>query len=234
MSGQAPERWVRAATDSDRADALAFIARAARMSEAAVIRLHARPDGRLGLWTHTGFDVLATRSIVGASAPDDIVCDAEQLRGVLAGAAAGTRVDPGFTFGSAWKGALPPAGGYTHVDDVPARSVVELARSGAKLARTEGSAHGPATGLLDQGVLEVAPADGQQPVTIILRSVFALTAMGFIRDADGREVTDTSDLTRIAADEPVRVRASAAWIRIDARFGSVYQRRSRDLTVTPL
>ena len=234
MSGQVPERWVRAATESDRADALAFIARAARMSEAAVIRLHGRPDERLGLWTHTGFDVLATRSIVGASAPDDIVCDAEQLRAVLAGAATGARVDPGFTFGSAWKGALPPDGGYTHVDDVPARSVVELARSGARLARTEGSAHGPATGLLDQGVLEVVAAAGQPPVTIILRSVFALTAMGFIRDADGREVTDTSDLTRIAADEPVRVRASAAWIRIDARFGSVYQRRSRDLMVTPL
>ena len=234
MSGQTPERWVQAATDSDRADALAFIARAARMNEAAVIRLHGRPDGRLGLWTHTGFDVLATRSIVGASAPDDIVCDAEQLRVALTGAAAGAQVDPGFTFGSAWKGALPPADGYTHVDDVPARSVVELARSGARLARTEGSAHGPATGLLDQGVLEVAAADGQQPVTIILRSVFALTAMGFIRDADGHEVTDTSDLTRIAGDEPVRVRASAAWIRIDARFGSVYQRRSRDLKVTAL
>ncbi len=234
MIGHGAERWVQAASASDRADALAFVARAARMNEAAVIRLQGRPDGRLGLWTHTGFDVLATRSIVGGSAPADIVCDAEQLRTVLAVADAGTRVDPGFTFASAWKGALPPASGYVHVDDVPARSVVELARSGAKLARTEGSAHGPATGLLDQVVLEASALDGLQPVAIILRSVFALTAMGFIRDADGREVTDTSELTRIADDEPVRVRASPAWIRIDARYGSVYQRRTRDLTVTAL
>ena len=234
MNGPTPERWVHAASESDRTDALAFIARAARMSDAAVIRLHGRPDGRLGLWTHTGFDVLATRSIVGGSAPADIVCDAEQLRAVLATAQPGTLADPGFTFGGAWQGALPAATGYTHVDDVPARSVVELARSGARLARTEGSAHGPATGLLDQGVLEVSAGAGEPAVTIILRSVFALTAMGFVRDADGHEVTDTSDLNRIAEDEPIRVRASTAWIRIDARFGSVYQRRTRDLSVTAL
>ena len=66
MIGHGAERWVQAASASDRADALAFVARAARMNEAAVIRLQGRPDGRLGLWTHTGFDVLATRSIVGA------------------------------------------------------------------------------------------------------------------------------------------------------------------------
>ena len=84
MIGHGAERWVQAASASDRADALAFVARAARMNEAAVIRLQGRPDGRLGLWTHTGFDVLATRSIVGGSAPADIVCDAEQLRTVLA------------------------------------------------------------------------------------------------------------------------------------------------------
>lgn len=189
--------------------------------QAAVIRLHARPDGRLGLWTHTGFDVLATRSIIGASAPDDIV-DAEQLRG-SGGCRAGTRVDPGFTFGSAWKGALPRGGGYTHVDDVADRW--SNSRAAVPSSPAPGSAHGPATGLLDQGVLEGGAcrrtAAGDDHPAIGVRA-----DRRFIRDADGREVTDTSDLTRIAADEPVRVRASAAWIRIDARFGSVYQRRS--------
>ena len=31
--------------------------------------------------------------------------------------------------------------------------------------------------------------------------------------------------TRVAADEVVRVRATPAWLRVDARFGTVYRRR---------
>ena len=102
------------------------------------------------------------------------------------------------------------------------------------MAREEGSGHGPATGLLDQDVLEVTSEEGALRAAVSMRSVFALTGMGFIRDADGRAVTETSDTRAIAADEPVRIRMSAAWIRIDARFGSVYQRRHRDLAVTVL
>jgi len=112
--------------------------------------------------------------------------------------------------------------------------VVELAREGARLAREEGSNFGPATGLLDQGVLDVSSADGALNAAVSLRSLFALTAMGFVRDSDGHEITEASPLDAIGATEPVRVRISAAWIRIDARYGSVYQRRHRDLDVTVL
>ena len=59
-----------------------------------------------------------------------------------------------------------------------------------------------------------------------MRAVFALTSMGFVRDGDGREITEDSPLTAIAEGEPVRVRMSPAWIRVDARYGSVYQRRA--------
>ena len=58
--------------------------------------------------------------------------------------------------------------------------------------------------------------------------------MGFVRDADGHEITETSPIDAIGETEPVRVRMSAAWIRIDARYGAVYQRRHRDLEVTVL
>jgi hypothetical protein len=48
-----------------------------------------------------------------------------------------------------------------------------------------------------------------------MRCVFALTAMGFLpQDADA-----------IDSSEIVRVRILRAWLRIDARFGSVYRRR---------
>ena len=59
----------------------------------------------------------------------------------------------------------------------------------------------------------VSAADAS--VGIPMRCVFALTAMGFLPQSS--EAVD--------ADEIVRVRMLRAWLRIDARFGSVYRRR---------
>ncbi|MXP22556.1 hypothetical protein GIY30_14520 [Gordonia sp. HNM0687] len=227
-----PERHITLAGVADRADAVAFLGRALRLDDAAVVRLAARSDGLIGLWVTTGFDVLAARSVFGRQRPGDIVCDAASLRTSLLAASPGDQVDPGFAMESAWRGALPATGGFTQLDDVPARTVVELSRGGAHLARNEGSAHGPATGLLDQDVLEVSAADSERRASVSMRSLFALTAMGFIRDAQGGEVTETSPIDLIDAAEPVRIRLSGAWIRIDARFGSVFQRRER-LSMTP-
>ena len=55
-----------------------------------------------------------------------------------------------------------------------------------------------------------------------MRCVFALTAMGFLPQSDAAEQLDPGT---VAADEIVRVRTLPAWLRIDARFGSVYRRR---------
>ena len=231
MIGDAGERYVIVDRAEDQADAVAFLARAVRLDDMAVVRMSIRPDGLLGLWSHTGFDVLVTRAIFGRMAPKDLVCDASALRSALSATAPGAAVDPGMPFDSAWRGALPLQTGYHHVDDVPARTVVALAREGARVARDEGSAHGPATGLLDQEVLDVASAQGNLQAAITMRSLFALTAMGFIRDESGRAITESSEVEAIAEDEPIRIRMSAAWIRIDARYGAVYQRRHRDLDV---
>ncbi|MFW0790155.1 hypothetical protein [Gordonia sp. CPCC 205333] len=234
--GLRPERYIEINV-GERSDAAAFLARALRQDEAAVVRLKQRSDGRIGLWVTTGFEVLATRSVVGSSRPDDLICDAAILRRDLESDAA--LIDPGFSMDSAWRGALPASSGFIQVDDVPVRAVVELSRRGAVLARNEGSAHGPATGLLDQVVLEVSPGDGydeekSKPVGVLLRSLFAVTAMGFVRDRNNHEITDASPLDSISEDEPVRVRASATWVRLDARFGSVYQRRADQFSVTVL
>lgn len=233
MTESTPERHITLSGATDRADAIAFLSRSLRGDETAVVRIVARPDGLLGLWVNTGFDVLAGRSVFGTMQPDDIVADATALRAALTAVEPGVPVDPGFPFDSAWRGALPAAGGFVHVDDVPARTIAELSRGGAQLARTEGSAHGPATGLLDQEVLDVASADGALRAAVSMRALFALTAMGFIRDSDGREVTESSSLDLIAPTEPVRIRLSGAWIRLDARYGSVYRRRER-LAMTPV
>lgn len=197
-----------------RADLATFVDHALRLDDAAVIRIRARSPGLLTAWVATGFDVLASRVVAGRVRPDDMSVGADALARGLANVDATGFVDPGFAMDSAWRGGLPPESGFTHLEDIPARVVVDLARDGAQLAREQGSAHGPPVSLLDQEVIEVS--SGDVVVGLPMRSVFALTAMGFV--AQSAETID--------AGEMIRVRVSPSWLRIDARFGSVYRRRA--------
>lgn len=110
-------------------------------------------------------------------------------------------------------GWLPPESGFTYLDDVPARVMLDLAHRGARLAKEHGSSAGPPVSLLDQEVIQVSSAD--VVVGLPMRCVFALTAMGFLPQS----------AETISADELIRVRISPAWLRLDARFGSVYRHR---------
>jgi hypothetical protein len=198
---------------AQRADLTAFVERAARLDSAAVIRLRARAVGTVTAWAATGFDVLASRVVTGTLRPDDLSVGADELARGLAAAGSDGYVNPGFPMDSAWRGALPPDSGFAHLDDVPARLMLDLAQRGARLAKEHGSAQGPPVSLLDQEVIRVSSADIS--VGVPMRCVFALTAMGFLPQS--AEAVD--------ADEIVRVRTLPAWLRIDARFGSVYRRR---------
>jgi len=122
-------------------------------------------------------------------------------------------VDPGYSLDSAWRGVLPPESGFAHLDDVPARAMLGLAQRGAELAKEHGGTHGPPVSLLDQEVVNVQA--GAASAGIPMRCVFALTALGFLPQAAGD----------VSPDEVVRVRVLPAWLRIDARYGSVYRRR---------
>jgi hypothetical protein len=196
-----------------RADLAAFVERALRLDDAAVIRLRKRTPGMLTAWVATGFDVLASRVVAGTTRPDDLSVGADELaRGLSAMDSAGY-VYPGFTMDSAWRGVLPPESGFVHLDDVPARVMLDLAQEGARLAKEHSSSHGPPASLLDQDVVRVDSAEAS--VGLPMRCVFALTAMGFL--------PQTADA--VDADEMIRVRVSPAWLRVDARFGSVYRRR---------
>jgi hypothetical protein len=193
-----------------RSDLAVFVERVLRLDEAAVVRLRARPDGLVMAWVATGFDVLAVRAVAGRLNPDDLSCGADELARGLRSADDFGYVDPGYPMDSAWRNGLPPDTGFTHLDDVPAAVLTDLAERGAGLAREHGSAQGPPTSLLDQDVLQVS--SGDVAVGVPMRCVFALTAMGFVPEPPGE-------------DEIVRVRLSPTWLRIDARFGSVYRRR---------
>jgi len=198
---------------ANRSDLATFVERAARLDPAAVIRLRARAGGLLVAWVATGFDVLASRVVVGTMRPNDLSAGADELARGLSAADSSGYVNPGFPMDSAWRGALPPESGFSHVDDVPARVVLDLAQRGAQLAKEHGSSHGPPVSLLDQEVVRVSSRDVS--VGIPMRCVFTLTAMGFLPQSP--EAVD--------AEEFVRVRILPAWLRIDARFGSVYRRR---------
>jgi hypothetical protein len=191
----------------------AFVERATRLDPAAVIRLRTRSGGLVTAWAATGFDVLASRVVAGTVRPDDLSVGADELARGLAEADSSGYVSPGFPMDSAWRGGLPPDSGFTHLDDVPARLMLDLAQRGAELAKEHGSAQGPPVSLLDQEVMRVSLADVS--VGVPMRCVFALTAMGFLPQS--AEAVD--------ADEIVRVRTLPTWLRIDARFGSVYRRR---------
>lgn len=198
---------------AQRRDLAAFVDYVLRLDDAAVIRLRTRPAVLLTAWVATGFDVLASRVVAGEVRPEDLSVGADALaRGISAMDDSGY-VDPGFAMDSAWRGALPPDSGFTHLEDIPARVLLDLAQRGARLAKEHGSSHGPPVSLLDQEVIQVSSSGVS--VGLPMRCVFALTAMGFLPQSPDA----------ISADEMIRVRVLPTWLRIDARFGSVYRRR---------
>jgi hypothetical protein len=217
-----PERGIWLDDVTHREDLATFTERAMRLDEAAVIRLRERAGGLVVAWVATGFDVLASRVVDGRIKPADLSAGADALSAGLTAMDRGGYVDPGFPMDSAWRGALPPETGFVHLDDVPARAVLDLAQRGVALAKEHSSAHGPPASLLDQEV--VAVSSGEESVGIPMRCVFALTAMGFLPQSEAA-AQGGLDPETVAADEIVRVRAQPAWLRIDARFGSVYRRR---------
>lgn len=192
---------------ADRDDATAFTGRVTRWDPAGLIRL--RTDGdAVRMWAGTPFDALVTRAIRGTLTPADVTVHAGNLLSGLAVATA-PAVDPGPTVDAAWRSQLPPPGGWVLVDEVPATVLAALAEEGATGARDRpGPAGAASTALLDTEVLTVSGAGMR--VVLSLRMVFALSGMGF---------------APTAPDEVVRVSATDAWARIDARYGAVVRRR---------
>ncbi len=191
----------------DRDDATAFTGRVARWDAAGPVRL--RADGEVvRMWATTPFDALVTRAVRGALVPSDITVHAGNLLSGLAVATA-SDVDPGTVVDAAWRAQLPPPGGWVTVDEVPAAVLAALAEEGATNARDRpGPAGAASTSLLDTEVLTVS--GGGMRVTLTLRVVFALSGMGF---------------APAVPEEMVRISATDAWARIDARFGAVVRRR---------
>lgn len=220
MSSPDAERGLWLDDVAHREDLLTFVERAMRLDDASVIRLRERDAGQVAAWVATGFDVLASRAVGGRVKPGDLSVGADALAAALPAMDRSGFVEPGFAMDSAWRGMLPPTTGFVHLDDVPARVMLDLAQRGVALAKEHGSAHGPPASLLDQEV--VAVSSGATTVGIPMRCVFALTAMGFLPQST---TADQFAPESVAPDEVVRVRVLPTWLRVDARFGTVYRRR---------
>lgn len=203
------------ADPAERENLATFLGHALRLDEAVPVRLRRRGDRHVSAWVATGFETLAVRTVAGELGVADTTVGADLVH---AGLRAGGPIDLGYSMDSAWRGALPPAEGFVHIDDVPARTLIELSEQGVALAREHGGKHGPPASLLDQTVLTVSA--GEFEVEVPMRVVFALTAMDFIPHSGDRAASH-----RIADAEIVRVRATGSWLRIDARYGSVARRR---------
>ncbi|BBY15053.1 hypothetical protein [Mycolicibacterium litorale] len=208
-----PERGLWLADSGNRDDLAVFAERALRLDDAAVVRLRERAGGDVVAFVATGFDVLASRVVHGRVRPRDLCAGADALAAGLAAMDGSGFVDTGFPMDSAWRGAVPPDAGFTHLDDVPARVMLDLASRGGALVREHSGAHGPPSSLLDQEVVAVSAGDDR--VGVPMRCVFALTAMGFLPQSSAA----------LTSDDIVRIRVTATWLRIDARFGSVLRRR---------
>ncbi|HEY5882978.1 MAG TPA: hypothetical protein VIU11_29005 [Nakamurella sp.] len=195
------------ADGEDREDATAFAGRVARWDASGPIRLRADAD-LVRLWATTPFDALVTRAVRGSVTPADVTVHAGNLLAGLAVSRA-DEVDPGPSIDASWRSQLPPPDGWVTVDEVPATVLAALAEEGATGARDRpGPAGAASTALLDTEVLTVSGAGMR--VVINLRMVFALSGMGFAPSVPG---------------EQVRISATDAWARIDARFGAVVRRR---------
>ena len=183
-----------------------LIGRAADLDASASVRFR-----QLGHWVDvfvtTPFQVVASRRIEGTASRDGAVVSAVELIDALR---AGTE-----TIGAArdpnWPGALPPAEGFTLVDNIPVTIVRELADKGQALARQFSGPLGPPASLLDQTVLTVEGEAGTAEIT--MRMIFTCTSLGLIPGFSA-----PMDIPR-----HLRVSVSGRWVRVDAPFGTVYR-----------
>lgn len=226
MSAPAPAGGrIRVPGPSDRDDLRTLLRRVLRLDEAAVVRLTSAGDGRMRVWARTPFGALVVRVLGGECPGGDVVCGADHLLTELDLLPRGDRdglIDPGMPLLSAWQGLLPPSDGFTPVENVPAQILLDLTESGRTVAQESAGPAGLPPSLLDQPALTVR-AETDAPVRIDMRTVFSLVLCGFVPERAGRA----------PEGEPVRVSERGAWLRIDARYGTVY-RRTDALSLEPL
>ncbi|WP_333619932.1 hypothetical protein [Dietzia sp.] len=204
--------WIDVPAENDRRDLEALVRRLTAMDEASAMRIVAA-GGALRIWARTPFGPLATRVVVGTADAADQVVVAGVLSQSISASDGGRRIDLGFPNPSAWQGMLPPSGGFEAVEMIGAQEILDLAEKGRGVAADESGPLGIAPSLLEQEVIAVGGEDASR-LGVEMRLIFALTGLGFVPSRGGTA----------PAGERVRVASRGPWIRLDARYGSVFHR----------
>jgi len=178
--------------------------RAADLDAGALARLRLG-DGSATVLARLPFGVLVSRTVAGPprTAPLDVTVGAADglawIEGTQPEAPASRDVD--------WRGGVPPATGWTRIDHVPDDVIRRLVRSGALALKDAAEREGVpgaqpraevADALLDSVVLTVSD-DAGSAVEITLRTVSALTRMGFLPRGGTAAVDVLGRWTRLAA-----------------------------------
>lgn len=192
---------------ADGGDLASFLGRVVRLDPAAVVRLRAAGD-LVTAWTRLPFGVLVSRTVTGGAEPADVTVGAADLLAALdvPPASGGTVAWP-VRRDMDWRAALPPAGSWQLLDEVPGEVVRTLVRAGRDALRAvpAGAAASAGESLLDHESLTVSGAT--RTAALPLRVLSALTSMGFL--GGGGDV--------------VIVSAAGGWVRLAGAYGSAYQ-----------
>lgn len=178
------------------AEVVPLLRRALDLDAEALARL--RGDGQvLTTFVRLPFEVMAARAV-----PSAAQCDATYAAADVLAWSEGLRLPLPARDGD-WRGAAPPASGWTRVEMVPDTELRPLVRSGA-LALKGLSGHA-SQALLDSVVLTVSSAEAAAPVEVTLRMLSALTRMGFL-PRGGSAAIDVN----------------GRWKRLVAQYGTIY------------
>lgn len=192
-----------------------LIARAVGLESTASARFRQLTPEMVDVFVTTPFGVTAARRIKGVAGRDGATVGAADLLAALTAGSA----EVGPARDANWPGSLPPAGGFTLVDDIPVRVVRQLADQGQALARQFSGPLGPPSSLMDQEVISME--DNGLSAKIQMRTIFTCTSLGLI---PGFAAPD--DVPR-----HLRVSVNGRWTRVDAPYGSVYHSAGLGLSV---
>ncbi|PZS12471.1 MAG: hypothetical protein DLM57_18945 [Pseudonocardiales bacterium] len=203
------------ALTSEHLDELApVLRRAVALDPAGLARVRAT-EHQVSALVRLPFGVLVSRTLAATAGQTfDVTVRASELLAWLdgAGSAMPTPRD------AEWRASLPPARGWQRIDTVPDDVVRGLVRAGAQ-ALTRAADNAGVAGaqqrsemsdaLLDSVVLTVTAASGESSTVVTLRTLSAVTRMGFLPRG-----------SHIAVD------VAGRWTRVAAEYGSVYAERA--------
>ncbi|MEV6923142.1 hypothetical protein AB0M46_01315 [Dactylosporangium sp. NPDC051485] len=193
---------------SGRSDAVAFLARVARLDPGAVARLRPAGEGAVTLWSRLPWGVLVCRALPATVGGDRTVAAADLLASVDGDLPASRDTD--------WRWSLPAVPGTT-VERIPAADVVRVGEAAARTVRTaavEGVGGRPVgSRMLRDALLDHVPitvtTEGGAHIPVSQRLVQAVVRMGF---------------TEGGPEDFVDVRISGPWTALACAYGSAWHR----------